>query len=146
GESGVGKSRLLDELRALAQVRGVLVLPGQALSEAKVLYQLWQDALRRLVLIAELDTLEASIFKTLVPDIGALIGYDVPDAPPVSPQAAQERLLNLLEMLFRRQTQPLVIILEDLHWANESLDVLTRLNMLVADHPIMIVASYRDDE
>src|SRR5204862_2655789 len=47
GESGVGKSRLIDELRARALVKGVLVLRGQAV-ESGLPYQVWREPLRRL--------------------------------------------------------------------------------------------------
>src|SRR5205823_6549101 len=42
--------------------------------------------------------------------------------------------------------QPMVIILEDLQWAGESLGILARLNAMVRDLPLLILGSYRDDE
>lgn len=146
GESGVGKSRLLSELRTLALVKGALVLSGQAISEGGSLYQLWRDALRRMVLYADITPPEASILKLLIPDIGALLGQDIPDAPSVDAQAMQERLLTTIENLFRRQQHPIVLILEDLHWTGESLDVLVRLTRIVSQLPLFILASYRDEE
>jgi tetratricopeptide (TPR) repeat protein len=146
GESGVGKSRLLDELRTVALVNGALVLRGQAIAEGGAPYLLLRDALRRLCLHTSLTELESSVLKSLVPDIGALIGREVADAPEINPQAAQTRLLTVIEAIFRKQTQPIVLLLEDLQWASESLSVLQWLNRTVVELPLLIVANYRDDE
>ncbi|MDG4826618.1 LuxR C-terminal-related transcriptional regulator [Asanoa sp. WMMD1127] len=46
-----------------------------------------------------------------------------------------------------RTTQPAIIVLEDLHWADEAtLDVLSLLGRRIAGLPLLIVATYRDDE
>ena len=52
GESGVGKSRLIEELRTRALIEGVLTLRGQTVSAGGLPYQLWRDPLRRLILSA----------------------------------------------------------------------------------------------
>jgi tetratricopeptide (TPR) repeat protein len=146
GESGVGKSRLLEELRTLALVEGALVLRGQAVSEGGSPYYVWRDVLRWLALLTELSDLEAGVLKPLVPDLPDLLGRKVPDAPGLNPQAAQDRLLTVIEDLFHRQSQPTLILLEDLHWARESLVVLARLSRSVAGNRLLLVGSYRDDE
>jgi eukaryotic-like serine/threonine-protein kinase len=146
GESGVGKSRLLDELRTRALVNGALVLRGQAIVEGGAPYQLWRESLRRLCLQTNLTDLEASVLKSLIPDIGSLINQVVPDAPELDAQAAQLRLLSVIEDVFRKQSQPILLLLEDLQWAEESLSVLKRLTQAVHELPLLIVANYRDDE
>ncbi|MBC7812242.1 MAG: AAA family ATPase [Burkholderiales bacterium] len=147
GESGVGKSRLLDELRTLAMVRGAVVLRGQEVSEGGSPYELWRNALRRLILMIELDDLEASMLKMLVPQISSLIGRDVPDPPRLEPQEVQTRLATIIKDVFQRQQQPIVVILEDLHWArHESLAVLVRLIGVAQTLPLLLIGSYRDDE
>jgi predicted ATPase len=85
GESGVGKSRLLDELRIRALVRGALVLRGQAITEGSVPYQVWRDPLRRLILSVEINDDDASVLKTLIPDIENLLERPIPDAPLLLP-------------------------------------------------------------
>jgi eukaryotic-like serine/threonine-protein kinase len=50
GESGVGKSRLIEEIRTLALVQGALVLNGQGVAEGGLSYQMWLNPLRRLIL------------------------------------------------------------------------------------------------
>ena len=146
GESGVGKSRLLDELRTQALVSGALVLRGQAIAEGGAPYQLWREALRRLCLQTDLSELEAGVLKALVPDISLLLQRDVPTAPEIDAQAAQMRLLGVIETVLRRQTQPIMLLLEDLQWAEESLTILKWLAAFAGELPLLIVANYRDDE
>ncbi len=146
GESGVGKTRLLEELRTRALVQGALVLRGQSIAEGGAPYLLWRNALRHLCLQTDLSELEASVLKAIVPDIETLLGRAVSDAPELEPQATQNRLLAVIESVFRQQTQPVVVLLEDLHWARESLIVLAWLSRAGADISLMIVGSYRDDE
>ncbi|MCL4299270.1 MAG: protein kinase [Anaerolineae bacterium] len=147
GESGVGKSRLLEEVRIQALVEGALVLKGQAVSEGSISYQIWREVLQRLCLEEELSELEAGVLKMLVPDMSRLLGYEVPDAPPLAPNAAYRRLLEVIGKLLRRQSQPLVILLEDLQWAgDESVGLLTHLTHSIDDSALLLLVSYRDDE
>ncbi len=146
GESGVGKSRLIEELRTLALVQGVLAIRGGAVSYGSRPYQLWNDVLRRLVLEIDLEDAEASVLKTLVPDIETLIERTVPDAIELEPQAAQDRLVSTIEAMLRRQKQPLAIFLEDIQWAgSESILLLGRLSRLTRI-PLMVIGNYRDEE
>lgn len=146
GESGVGKTRLLDELRIRALVRGAFTLRGQANREGGAPYQVWRDVLRRLCLHVNLSPLEAGVLKPLVPDIERLMGHPVPDAPDLDAEATQRRLLNVVESVLRRVQRPLVLILEDLHWAGAGLGLLHYLTVGLIKSPVLIVASYRDDE
>ncbi|MEQ8671925.1 MAG: tetratricopeptide repeat protein [Aggregatilineales bacterium] len=147
GESGVGKSRLIEELRTRALVEGALVLRGQMVSEGGLPYHLWRDILRRLVLVVTVGDSEAPVLKQLVPDIDVLLGYEVEDADDIG-MDTQKRLLLIIERIFRRTlaTHKIVLILEDLHWSTESLKVLETLNTMVSELPLLIVGSYRNDE
>lgn len=146
GETGVGKSRLLDELRTRALVRGALVLHGQGVAEGGLPYQVWREPLRRLVLSTDLNDADAAVLKQLVPDIGDLLGRPIPDAPELEGQAWQGRLLTAIAGVFRQQPQPVVVMLEDLHWVIESLDVFRLLTSQAQEMPLLLVGSYRDDE
>ncbi len=146
GESGVGKSRVLEELRAYALVRGGLVVRGQAAAEGSLPYQVWRDPLRRLILTCPLSDLDAGVLKPLVPDIAKLIEREVQDAPALDSEANRMRLAQTILDMLRRQTQTTVILLEDLHWTRESFDLLKTISVGVADLPVLIVGSYRDDE
>lgn len=147
GESGVGKSRLLEELRVQALVEGPLMIYGQSVREGGSPYHLWRQALRWMALLTGLSDLEAGVLKAIVPDIGALLERQVPDAPDLEPEAAQVRLLAVIEDVFRRVGLPVVLILEDLQWVgSNSLAILSRLVRAAEGLPLLIVGSYRDDE
>ena len=147
GESGVGKSRLMEELRVYSLVAGALSARGQATSESSEAYGVWREILRTLCIYADLDELEASVLKSLLPDLEVLLERAIPDAPALDPRAAQLRLFNVIEAVLLRQSEPLLLLLEDIHWADaESLALLRRLVPLSRTRPILMVASYRDDE
>jgi len=147
GESGVGKSRLLNEIRVQGMIRGVQVLTGQSVFEGGAVFEAWRQPLRRLCLEVEPTNDEASILKSIIPDLESLLGRTVNDAPPaLNPKIALERLLSAIESWFQRCETPILLILEDIHWAVESLLILKRLLPLVDTMPMMIVCSYRNDE
>lgn len=146
GESGVGKSRLVDELRTRALVTGALVLRGQAVEGAGLPYQLWREPLRRLVLSTALSNGEAGVLKEVVPDIERLLERPVADMPKLTGAAGHERLGLTLVNLLKRQAEPVVLLLEDLQWSTESLLLLQRCNRLVAEQGLLIIGVYRNDE
>lgn len=146
GESGVGKSRLLDELRTRALVKGMLVVRGQGTAGNGLPYQMWRDVMRRLVLTVSVSDLEAAILKEIVPDIAAILEREIESAPALEAKAAQQRLVLTIQDVFKRQPQPIMLILEDMQWATESLEPVKGLIELVEDHQWLIVGSYRDDE
>lgn len=147
GESGVGKSRLLDEIGTQALVEGALVLRGQAIEDVSGSpLQLWREALRRLVLTAQLDELAVSVLQGLIPDIGRLLQRDVLPAPELDATAARQRLISTITSLFNNQTQWILLILEDLHWADAGLEILQQLARTAPRLPLLIIGSYRIDE
>ena len=147
GESGVGKSRLINELRTRALVAGALVLRGGAVSEAGAPFQVWREPLRRLCLSTELNDSDAGVLKPIVPDIDDLIGRPVPPAPELDPEQSRRRLFAVIASLFHRQDGPIMLVLEDMHWSgDESNAALSHLCESVRRLPLLIIASYRDDE
>jgi tetratricopeptide (TPR) repeat protein/tRNA A-37 threonylcarbamoyl transferase component Bud32 len=147
GESGVGKSRLIEEVRTYALVKGALVLRGQAVAEGGLPYQLWRDVVRRLIIHTALNDLEASVLKPLVPDINTLLEREIPDAPELTGAAGQQRLILTLIELLQRQTQPIVFLLEDLQWSHESLVPIRQMLAIRDQLPcLLMIATYRDDE
>jgi hypothetical protein len=85
GESGIGKSRLLQELRTRALVDGMLVLRGQAQQNGGA-YHLWVEAIRPLLLHTAPDDLEAAVLQAIVPNAARLLERPVPTAPPYRPR------------------------------------------------------------
>lgn len=146
GETGVGKSRLLEELRIRALVAGALTVRGQSMRDGGLPYQLWRDPLRQIILNTPIDDLTASILKEIVPDIETLIGRGVPPAPSLHGEAAERRLVLAIVHVIHLQKKPLVLLLEDLQWAQESLAPLKQLMWIVENLPVLIVANFRADE
>ena len=147
GESGVGKSRLLEELRTLALVKGAMVLYGEGISEGRAPYRVWREVVRRLCLHSSISRREAATLKRLIPDIEDITGIEAADLPDLETQAAQDRVGQVIEALFKRQQEPVVVLLEDLQWVTpRSLAVVHRLSKVIGKSPVMIIGTYRDDE
>lgn len=148
GESGIGKSRLLQELRTRALVQGVFVLRGLANPDGGT-YHLWPDVLRPFLLLAQPDDLEAAVLQAIVPDVETLLDRAIPLAPPLEAKAAQTRLhLTVVDMLRRvSRQQPLLLLLEDLHWLDvPSLELLLAVTRLCPQTGVLLVGSYRPGE
>lgn len=150
GESGVGKSRIMDEVRTLAMVKGARVIRGQAVNVGGQPYQLWLIALRWLCLIDEyLDDHDIALLKTILTDVDRLVARDVTHIAPLSIAAAemQGKIVQLLDRVLQAVNRPLVLQFEDLQWASSvSLSMLAQLLDRIQDVPILILATYRDDE
>lgn len=147
GESGIGKSRLLNELRALALVRGAQVVRGQAITGGGAAHKEWGEVMRSLCITTEIGSLEARVLKSLVPDLPELLGRPIQDPPELDSTATMQRLFDTVLGVLLRQSVPTVIILEDLHWSSpESQMLLRRLTRETSSTTLLVLASYRNDE
>ncbi len=146
GMSGIGKSRLLHELRTFALVWGVQTLRGGASPNGDQPYECWRAPLRQMALSTELSDVEAGILQQIVPDLPNVLNRRIPPAAPLASAVEQQRLFWTVQEMFKRQAEPVLLILEDLHWGQGGIDLLKGLIELTQDRPLMIVASYRNDE
>ena len=147
GESGVGKSRLLDELRTQALVAGVIVVRGQGVSQGGSPYHVWRDVLRNLILRVDPSDGDASVLKAVVPDIGDLLGREIEESLAFNPETTQSRLLLAVEEVVRRQRGTVLVILEDLQWVgSESLRLLDWLAQSAERLPLLLLGTFRNDE
>ena len=147
GESGVGKSRLVNELRTLALVDGFQVLTGQAIAEGGVPYQLWQEIVPRLVLSSELTDLETGVLCQMVPTLNHLFKSEIPKPPELKGAAAHQRLMLTLMAVLEQQVQPTLFLLEDLQWAHDSLAPLKQMSIIIEQlSGVMVLGTYRHDE
>lgn len=150
GESGVGKSRIIDELRTQAMVNGAIVMRGQAVSVGSRPYEIWQTPLRWLCLLDDfLSDGDIALIKSFVSDVNNLISRDVStiDALVLPAEEMQSQMLQLFERVLRASNRSIVMLFEDIHWAgSESLQTLAQWIEMAVNLPILIIASYRDDE
>ena len=154
GEAGVGKSRLLAEFGRRARESGARVLTGSciALGTGELAYAPLIDALRRLVRevgqerVRDLAGPGHADLASLISDFTDPAGVTRPAAPVL---AAQSRVfgavLRLLEHL--GDGGPVVLVLEDLQWADPStLDLLAYLSRAQSDERLLEVGTYRTND
>lgn len=155
GEAGVGKSRLLSEIRHRAGAEHFLTLQGYCFEQdLSFPYAPLVDALRAYLMQCTppeinvtLGPFAPEIFK-LLPELAPFLP-DLQPTPALDPGAEKHRLFETLTQFFIRlaATQPVLVILEDLHWSDEtSLDFLHLFVRRLSAHPILLLASYRHEE
>ena len=126
GEPGIGKTRLAEELAAQATARGVLVLWGRCWEgEGAPAFWPWVQVVRAYVETADPAGLRQEMGAG-APDIAQLVpsvrdrlpGLPIP--PPVEPEAARFRMFDSLTGFLRAASvrRPLLLVLDDLHWAD----------------------------
>jgi tetratricopeptide (TPR) repeat protein len=146
GESGVGKSRLLEELRNAALVAGALSARGQA-APSGAAYHVWQEVLRVLALQVQLSELEASVLSAVVPDLATLLERAVEAPQELDAPSTRLRLFHVVGEVLERLPETALVLLEDLQWADsESLALLAHLAGVATARAVLVVATYRDDE
>ena len=145
GDAGVGKTSLLTELTAEAGRRGFAVLSGRCAELAdSVPYLPLADALRAAAsgpLAQAVAT--RPVLARLLPD------QESTRQPGDLPGLAQQQLFGaVLGMLAElAASQPVLLILEDLHWADRSTrDLVTFLSRVLRDERIALALSYRTDD
>jgi DNA-binding CsgD family transcriptional regulator/tetratricopeptide (TPR) repeat protein len=155
GEPGIGKTRLLAELSGRAGQNGVLVLSGHCYEgEWAPPYAPFAEAVRTHVLAADPAELEmdlgpgAAALAQLVPAIRDVV-RKVGQPPPVEPNEERFRLLDAMArfLVARSRRAPLLLCLDDLHWADKGTVTLLRyLAGVSARDRILLVGAYRDVE
>ncbi len=146
GEAGVGKTRLVEELAAGARERGYQVLIGGcvSLSADVAPYAPIVEALRPLTRSGAEPGLEA-VLGAHASNQAAMTA----DSTGISPDSGQSRRLELLlGMLGRLAARaPLVLVVEDIQWADRSsLDLLAFLVRNLQTEPILLLLTLRTDE
>lgn len=152
GEAGIGKSRLVAEAGEEARGLGMQVRVGRCLEvgEGPMPYAPVAHFLRSVVRgrsRADADALvggRRSDLVGLVHELG-----EGRDGPPVDDAVAPGQMLVAVATVIERLAgeRPLLLVLEDLHWADAStLDLLHYLARTLGEVPILVVGTYRVDE
>jgi DNA-binding CsgD family transcriptional regulator len=142
GEAGIGKTRLLGSTMRRAQassfgVARAAAFPGDVQSLGGLLLDLASDL--------------TSAPEPVLGDLGQSLTSRIRAIPADDGDAHHRRRLlvqDLTDLLVTADPgTPVLIILEDLHWADElSLDVLGHLAGRIANRPMLIAGAYRSDE
>ncbi len=145
GDAGVGKTRLLSELATGAASRGFTVLSGRCAELAdSVPYLPLADALRAASSgpLAE-AVATRPVLARLLPD--GEITRQPGDLPGIAQQQLFGAVLGMLAEL--AAAHPVLLILEDLHWADRSTrDLVTFLSRVLRHERIALAVSYRTDD
>ncbi len=154
GEPGSGKSRLVREFAHTAASEGVLVLYGACDAVVPTPYRPFAEALDQLIRITDVELLREDLGATggeltrLLPELAARIA-DLPAPISADPDTERHRLhmsvTDLLAGAGRRQ--PVLLVIEDGHWADISTLVLLRhLARSSTEMRVLMLATFRDTE
>ncbi len=156
GESGIGKTRLLDELADRARKRSATVLRGGA-SEADGMpaYLPFLEALGSYIRDAPKNRLTAQVapvahtLAMIFPELEERLGEIPPAGRDLPSEQARLRLFEAFGAFLAAiaADHPVLLVLDDLQWADPAtLDLLVHLASHRRDERLLIVAAHRDDD
>lgn len=166
GYAGVGKTSLVHELRQYVNQQGGNFSSGKFDQFRRnrpyfAIFQALQGLVRQLLTEPEariarwrkqlLESVggHAKILLKLIPELELIIGPP-PEAPPLSASEEQNRFSRLFIQVLRvfaTSDRPLVLFLDDLHWADlASLHLIETLSGVMDPPRLLLIGSYRDHE
>jgi DNA-binding NarL/FixJ family response regulator len=158
GEAGIGKSRLVAEIKTESVAHDFRLWQGSCFpTDHAIPYAPLLDLLRS-YFSGHSSTLHATevkqvaqAFLPLLPDVGQVLA-DTPPPPPLAPLDPEQEKRRRFEILahfftFQADTHPLLLVVEDLHWSDEtSLEFLHYLARRCSAHRLLLLLTYRSDE
>src|SRR4051794_32186298 len=154
GEPGIGKTRAAEELATYARVSGARVYWGRCREdEGAPAYWPWVQAIRAYARDADPVALAwqlgagAAEVAQLIPEVAEKL--DIEPAQGSDSEEARFRLFDSVTslLLAAARDRPIVIVLDDLHWADEpSLLLLRFAARELATSGLLILGTYRDVE
>jgi serine/threonine protein kinase len=155
GEPGIGKTALCEQLSTYVSLRGGKTLVGHSYEEGSLSlpYLAFVEALRSYVLAREPEGLEMDL-GTGAADVARIVSevrdrLEVELRPAGDPQDDRFRLLQAVAAFLANASsaQPLLVVLEDLHWADTgTLELLQHVARNLQGTRLLLVATYRDVE
>src|SRR5215211_3535619 len=154
GEAGIGKSRLVREIKVRAP-QGTVILEGQCYQTDLALpYAPLLDLFRNLQAthaseeIARVMGSSASQLVKLFPDLAIYLPHLIPTPDPDLKHERRHLFQALAQTITElAQNNPLILVIEDLHWCDStSLEFLLFLARRIPSQPILLLITYRDEE
>jgi class 3 adenylate cyclase len=158
GPAGIGKSRLVRETVALAKSRGVEVFSAFCESHTREIpFHVAARLLRDVAGIADVDDeMARQLVRAQVPGgsdedlvlLNDLLGIRESDAalPKIDPDARRRRLTALINSLSLARTDPVVYVIEDVHWIDEvSESMFTDFLTVIPQTHSVVLITYRPE-
>jgi tetratricopeptide (TPR) repeat protein len=155
GDAGIGKTRMLEEFVARAALPEERILWGRCPEHHGLpAYWPWTQAIERYVERCDAETLARALGRgaadlaQLIPLIGDRLRGLEP-SPPCDPDRSRLRLFDGIAAFLRRtaESQPVVLVLDDLHWADEgSILLLAYLAPELRRSRVLLLTAYRERE
>jgi class 3 adenylate cyclase/tetratricopeptide (TPR) repeat protein len=159
GDAGTGKSRLLDEFRALPEIGALRWLQMSARPYSQnVPYHPFEELLRREWKIGNGD-LPADVRRKIetavaaypdppshyAPYVGALFGLDEPSLSAVDSESWKSHFFAFARHMLDSMalSGPTIVYMEDLHWADPSSLELLRFLVRTSRTPVLFITTYR---
>ena len=156
GEPGIGKTRTAQELATYAGLRSAQVLWGRCYEEQGMPpYWPWVQAIRSYVREHEPEQLRSEMGAGAadIAEVVSDVKERLPDLKPPpqldSPEQARFRLFDSITAFLKSASlkQPLVLVLDDLHWADQpSLLLLQFVARELGNSRLLLIGTYRDVE
>jgi class 3 adenylate cyclase/tetratricopeptide (TPR) repeat protein len=153
GEPGIGKSRLIDEVRTVAHRQGFLTLMAQCYEEeGSVPYRPLVDLLEGALQVLphhELTTVlaeGAAEFVKVMPNL-RLVAPQIPKPAEMPPEQTRTYLFRAVREVVEQagRQAPLLVTIDDLHWADPAtLLFLQYLAAAIRSMPVLMITTYRD--
>ena len=155
GEPGIGKTRLSQEIGGIAAQQGATLFWGRCYDQRGAPpYWPWVQVLRHCAQRTESDVLlshmgiGAADIAEIVPELKSRFS-ELGSLPPLDPEQARFRLFDSVMTFLQAgsQRQPIVLVLENLHWADRSsLLLLEFVAREIESAHLLLIGSYRDVE
>jgi len=155
GEPGIGKTRITQEISNRAQSRGFMVLRGRCYeSMGTPPYWPWVQAILSYARDCDPERMRsemgigASDIAEIVPELRAILPALELSAG-LEPEQARMRLFDSIVTFLKSagQSQPLILVLDNLHWADtSSLLLLEFMSQELGQAQILTIGTYRDTE
>jgi class 3 adenylate cyclase/tetratricopeptide (TPR) repeat protein len=154
GEPGIGKTTLVAKAARAAHAEGSNVLYGGAEEDLAVPYRPWVAALSSLVEAIPAESLgqfaeeNGLALARLLPALGRVVGDETP-APGTDADAERFMIMEgaVRLLAFASRTAPLVVVLDDLHWADAAtLQLLRHLVGSSLPMRVTVVGTFRDSD